>query len=343
MENNGRVDVPDIMKGICIIGVVAQHCQLLPDADTNVLTRVWLALNMPLFFFVSGMFLPVKRTLGRVIVHSGHRLLVPWIVFSVAAGITIQLMQDRPIDFINDLHHWLFIWPNVPLYFLRALFIAILVAWVAAKLCRSIWAQAGAMAVFIAASWAIITFNPQWAIHYGWREAGSMVMYMWAGHMIVSVATVERLTLPRGVAVDVMFLALAAACLINPARMRWHYQETQGSWWVVTACAILGVTAVWALACALRGTRPLAYVGRVSLPILVTHYWLLLIFIVLLASTRQVAAVRAIAQMALAVMAYLGGNIVYSAYLNIMYIPGSEELVVYMAAFIGALIGFLWY
>lgn len=46
---------------------------------------------------------------------------------------------------------------------------------------------------------------------------------------------------------------------------------------------------------------------------------------------------------ALAVMAYLGGNIIYSSYLNIMYIPGSEELVVYMAAFIGALVGFLWY
>ncbi len=46
---------------------------------------------------------------------------------------------------------------------------------------------------------------------------------------------------------------------------------------------------------------------------------------------------------ALAIMAYLGGHIVYSSYLNIMYIPGSSELVVYMAAFIGALVGFLWY
>ena len=46
---------------------------------------------------------------------------------------------------------------------------------------------------------------------------------------------------------------------------------------------------------------------------------------------------------ALPVMAYLGGNIIYSSYLNIMYIPGSEELVVYMSAFIGALVGFLWY
>lgn len=51
----------------------------------------------------------------------------------------------------------------------------------------------------------------------------------------------------------------------------------------------------------------------------------------------------AIIGVALAIMAYLGSNTVYSSYLNIMYIPGSEELVVYMATFIGALIGFLWY
>lgn len=51
----------------------------------------------------------------------------------------------------------------------------------------------------------------------------------------------------------------------------------------------------------------------------------------------------AIIGVALAAMAYLGGSVVYSSYLNIMYIPGSEEMVVYMSAFIGALIGFLWY
>lgn len=55
------------------------------------------------------------------------------------------------------------------------------------------------------------------------------------------------------------------------------------------------------------------------------------------------AGVSAIACVALAVMAYLGGNIVYSTYLNIMYIPGSGEMVVFMSAFIGALVGFLWY
>lgn len=55
------------------------------------------------------------------------------------------------------------------------------------------------------------------------------------------------------------------------------------------------------------------------------------------------AGTSAIIGVALAIMAYLGGNIIYSGYLNIMYIPGSEELVVYAGAFIGALVGFLWY
>lgn len=55
------------------------------------------------------------------------------------------------------------------------------------------------------------------------------------------------------------------------------------------------------------------------------------------------SGLSAIAAVSLAVMAYLGGNVVYSSYLNIMYVPGSEDLVVYMAAFIGALVGFLWY
>lgn len=53
--------------------------------------------------------------------------------------------------------------------------------------------------------------------------------------------------------------------------------------------------------------------------------------------------VSAITGVVLAAMAYLGSNIIYASYLNIMYLPGSEELVVFIAAFIGALLGFLWY
>jgi len=51
----------------------------------------------------------------------------------------------------------------------------------------------------------------------------------------------------------------------------------------------------------------------------------------------------AIIGIALIIFAYVSSNIVYAAYFDIMYIPGSQELVVFLSAFIGAMIGFLWY
>lgn len=51
----------------------------------------------------------------------------------------------------------------------------------------------------------------------------------------------------------------------------------------------------------------------------------------------------AIIGLALGILAYVSSHIQYAGYLNIMYIPGSEELVIFICAFIGALIGFLWY
>jgi len=55
------------------------------------------------------------------------------------------------------------------------------------------------------------------------------------------------------------------------------------------------------------------------------------------------SGVSAVIIIVLGILAYLSGNIIYSGYLNIMYIPDSGELVVYAAAFVGALMGFLWY
>ena len=87
-----------------------------------------------------------------------------------------------------------------------------------------------------------------------------------------------------------------------------------------------------------------------------TAGWIIFVIVVIIAVTAVsnganltdgldglCAGTSAIIGVALAVMAYLGGNVIYSGYLDIMYIPGSEELVVYAAAFIGALVGFLWY
>ncbi|MFA9190982.1 phospho-N-acetylmuramoyl-pentapeptide-transferase [Flavobacterium sp. FZUC8N2.13] len=55
------------------------------------------------------------------------------------------------------------------------------------------------------------------------------------------------------------------------------------------------------------------------------------------------AGTSAISVLALAIFTFVSGNIIFSNYLNIMYIPNSGEMTVFIAAFVGSLIGFLWY
>ena len=55
------------------------------------------------------------------------------------------------------------------------------------------------------------------------------------------------------------------------------------------------------------------------------------------------AGTSAIVGVVIGILAWLGGNLIDSNYLNIMYIPGSGEIAIFMSAFVGSLIGFLWY
>ena len=81
-------------------------------------------------------------------------------------------------------------------------------------------------------------------------------------------------------------------------------------------------------------------------------YALVIIFIILACSNGAnltdgldglAAGTSAIVGVVLGILAWLGGNVIDSEYLNIMFIPGSGEIAVFMAAFVGALGGFLWY
>ncbi|MGB0376571.1 MAG: phospho-N-acetylmuramoyl-pentapeptide-transferase [Flavobacteriaceae bacterium] len=55
------------------------------------------------------------------------------------------------------------------------------------------------------------------------------------------------------------------------------------------------------------------------------------------------AGTSTIVVLALAVFAWVSGNVIFSNYLNIMYLPGVGEITIFIAAFIGGLVGFLWY
>ena len=81
--------------------------------------------------------------------------------------------------------------------------------------------------------------------------------------------------------------------------------------------------------------------------------YMVMIIIVILACSNGVnltdgldglsAGTSAIVAVVIGLLAYLGGNVINAGYLNIMYLPGTGEIAIFMAALVGALIGFLWY
>ena len=91
-------------------------------------------------------------------------------------------------------------------------------------------------------------------------------------------------------------------------------------------------------------------------PSLEKYTWIVFIFFVVLILTAVsnganltdgidglAAGSSAIIVLTLGVFTWVSGNIIFSDYLNIMYIPRVEEITIFIAAFVGALVGFLWY
>lgn len=87
-----------------------------------------------------------------------------------------------------------------------------------------------------------------------------------------------------------------------------------------------------------------------------TVTWIIYVFVIIIVITAVsnganltdgldglATGTSAVIGITLGILAYLSGNVIYSEYLDIMYIPGSGEVVIFLAAFTGALIGFLWY
>jgi phospho-N-acetylmuramoyl-pentapeptide-transferase len=95
-----------------------------------------------------------------------------------------------------------------------------------------------------------------------------------------------------------------------------------------------------------------AFMGDYATPTAWILFVLIVIFIVTAVSNGAnltdgldglAAGNSAIIGITLGILAYVSGHIEFASYLNIMFIPGSQELVIFAAAFIGATVGFLWY
>ena len=101
-----------------------------------------------------------------------------------------------------------------------------------------------------------------------------------------------------------------------------------------------------------RYTRLIGFLGKDAY----NWAWIVIVIIVIIIVTAVsnganitdgldglAAGTSVIIGITLAILAYVSGNFIYAKYLNIMYLPNTGEMVVFISAFIGALVGFLWY
>ena len=272
--------------------VVLWHLRALPGMSSgNIHGMIFIPTLMPLFFFIAGLFLPVGKSFGQIVAERINRQIIPWLVFTILAGIICEvILKLSPSALTSYLHwsKWLFRWPNTPLYFLRALTLGIIFAWCLAVICRTRPQRIAVLILLSALSYATFAtadlrsmhniFCMRFISNISLAEATAMTMYIWLGHMVATEAGTADLRISRPRAAIIFILASAALLALGHPVMQWHTVSPGSPWLHVTASVLCGIVAIWALACLLQGFRPLVFIGRYSLVILVTHYAMMYMF-----------------------------------------------------------------
>ena len=135
MEKNTRIGYIDLMKGICIILVVIHNGGPLRDIEADhPLLNSLLVGRMPLYFFLSGLFFRTYGSFGAFATRKICQLVVPMIVFGVAGGLLLDCIpwtQWSYGNITNPARYGMYLasFRNVPLWFLRALFVGCIMAY----------------------------------------------------------------------------------------------------------------------------------------------------------------------------------------------------------------------
>lgn len=302
-----RIEYIDLMKGIGILLVVIQHGHFLPEPD-YLCVRVWLSANMPLFFFISGLFLPCKRPAAGVARGWTRSLLVPCLFFSALGMLLISVMAGGNLHIADSpgiLFDELFLRNNVPLWFLRALIIALAISWTLAKAFGGKWQKMAVLCLLMILSWYTKAHEeylrqlPEWPhrIIAGSNVAEAIVLlpFMWVGHMLAEIRPPASCAIGRKWAAALLAVSVAAAIAIDTPFYHWHELYGWVSWSTVMGSAVCGIAIIYSAAILLQGCSPLAALGRCSLIVLCTHYIVIFVCINAFGATRPVGAIVALA------------------------------------------------
>lgn len=283
----------DIAKGIGIFLVAAGHSEAWEDLGAKWIVTAIFSFHMPLFFFLSGCFLPVKKRFQTVLGHRAKGLLLPYLV--------LALFYVLNRGHWNQLTEWLgrlawgtgqsLAWPWTPNWFLPHLFLAALVAWGIARawahLRISDWAWPFLLGCMLLLGRRILNWEDASDWECWERELGVLGLPWGLDLLPFSLAFLLSAPLWKKYAAAWIakawsFPLFAAAAAVFFWRFGWSidlnmrtYDHLAGS----TLQAVLGILATLSLSSLLAKTMHptiiLTSLGRASLWILMSHTWIL--------------------------------------------------------------------
>lgn len=293
MESKKRIEYIDLMKGMCIILIVVNNAGLLDGIPDNMrFWDTWMTGCLPLYFLLSGLFFSRYSSFWYFFRHKLWLLVVPILVFGALGGLLIQTVPwtqwslgniTRPSQWVAYLTSY----TNIPLWFLRALFVGSLMMYGLHML-----AERGARGIVVAAaiSVAVSALTIAYAVHClpseseavhkfvyrsGVFNAAAMLPYLFIGHLAVRLGVLKLDSRKRRVARMAVLLALCSGvgcAVIDPGTVSWCFLVFDTSVFSIIMCPVLTILFVWAVAFLLQRLPYVSYMGRYSIVVLVTHY-----------------------------------------------------------------------
>ena len=293
MESGKRIEYIDLMKGICIILVVMNNSGVLAELPDNIRFFDTLAMGrMPLYFLLSGLFFKRYGSFMPFLRRKFKLLVVPILVFGALGGLLIQTVPwtqwslgniTRPSQWVAYLTSY----TNIPLWFLRALFMGSLMMYVLHMLAeRGVRGIVAATAISVALSALTIAYATRWlpseseSVHkfvyrIGVFNGAAMLPYLFIGHLAVRLGVLKLDRRMRRVVRMAVLLALCSGvgcAVIDPGTVSWCFLVFDTSVFSIIMCPVLTVLFVWAVAFLLQRLPYVSYMGRYSIVVLVTHY-----------------------------------------------------------------------
>lgn len=293
MESGKRIEYIDLMKGICIILVVMNNSGVLAELPDNMRFFDTLAMGrMPLYFLLSGLFFKRYGSFMPFLRRKFKLLVVPILVFGALGGLLIQTVPwtQWSLDDITRPSQWvayLTSYTNIPLWFLRALFMGSLMMYGLHMLAERgrMWGgvAAGLSVALSALTIAYATFclpSESEAIHKlvyrsGAFNGAAMLPYLMIGHLGVRMGVLKLDRRKRGAVRTAVLLALCSGvgcAVIDPGTVSWCFLVFDTSVSSIIMCPVLTILFVWAVAFLLQRLPYVSYMGRYSIVVLVTHY-----------------------------------------------------------------------